>query len=248
MGRHSANPAAGRGRGPRPHRRRPAGRKRPAPRPRTPDACAAASAPTATAFRACATSSSSYASAARSSSSATTSTRPWTTSASSCSDIVEQERKGIEKRLDEASQQQDVPQEMQDMLKQVDGPQAAGPRRAAGRRGRHDAQLMDYEFMDQDARQAFDDLVQEPAPEDARQLLPGHAAGAGEHDAGGPGADARDGARAQPDAQRPPARRRHLADVPGLHGPLGQHVPGRHRGHRRPDRVPAASRRRRCSR
>src|SRR5262245_52372599 len=76
-------------------------------------------------------------------------------------DIVEQERRGIEKRLDEASQQEGVPQEMQDMLKQVTDRKQQALDALPDDAGGMMRQLMDYEFMDPDARQAFDDLVQE---------------------------------------------------------------------------------------
>lgn len=76
-------------------------------------------------------------------------------------DIVDQERRGIEKRLDEASQQEDVPQEMRDMLKQVTDRKQQALDALPDDAGGMMRQLMDYEFMDPDARQAFDDLVQE---------------------------------------------------------------------------------------
>ena len=75
-------------------------------------------------------------------------------------DIVRQEREGIEKRLQDASQS-GAPQEMQDLLKQVADRKKnaldALPESTSGML----QQLMDYEFMDEDARQAFNDLVGE---------------------------------------------------------------------------------------
>ena len=44
---------------------------------------------------------------------------------------------------------------------------------------------------------------------------------------GRPGADSRDGARAQPDARQAPPRRSHRRGLPRVHGPLGPHVPAR---------------------
>jgi uncharacterized protein with von Willebrand factor type A (vWA) domain len=75
-------------------------------------------------------------------------------------DIVRQERAGIEKRLEDASQS-DAPPEMQELLKQLTDRKKNSldslPPDASGKL----QQLMDYEFMDEDARQAFNDLIGE---------------------------------------------------------------------------------------
>jgi uncharacterized protein with von Willebrand factor type A (vWA) domain len=75
-------------------------------------------------------------------------------------DIVDQERGGIERRLDE-SRQSDAPQQMRDMLEQLANRKQqfldSLPPEAPGKL----QQLTDYEFMDQDARQAFDELMNE---------------------------------------------------------------------------------------
>lgn len=73
-------------------------------------------------------------------------------------DIVAQERAGIERRLQEGAAS-DVPAEMQRLLEQVVARKLqaldALPQDAAGML----RQLMDYEFMDEDARNAFQDLL-----------------------------------------------------------------------------------------
>jgi uncharacterized protein with von Willebrand factor type A (vWA) domain len=76
-------------------------------------------------------------------------------------DIVEQERGGIERLRDSASQQQDVDEDMRRMAQQMaqrklDAMNAL-PDDTAGRL----QQLMDYEFIDQQAREDFQELVNE---------------------------------------------------------------------------------------
>ena len=83
-------------------------------------------------------------------------------------DIVQQERAGIDRRQDEAAGS-DAPQEMRDLMKQVADRKRqsldALPEDAAGML----KQLMDYEFMDEGAREAFDKLVN-----DLRQQMMGN--------------------------------------------------------------------------
>jgi uncharacterized protein with von Willebrand factor type A (vWA) domain len=75
-------------------------------------------------------------------------------------DIVEQERRGIEQRLQDAAAS-DAPAEMRDLLQQIADRKRqaldALPEDAAGML----QQLLDYEFMDQQAREDFDNLVNE---------------------------------------------------------------------------------------
>jgi uncharacterized protein with von Willebrand factor type A (vWA) domain len=73
-------------------------------------------------------------------------------------DIVEKERAGIEKRLQDA-EQSDAPQEMRDLLKQVAGRKKNTLDNLPPDMGGMFQQLLDYEFMDEKAREAFDELV-----------------------------------------------------------------------------------------
>jgi uncharacterized protein with von Willebrand factor type A (vWA) domain len=75
-------------------------------------------------------------------------------------DIVRQEREGLERRLSDAAAS-DAPDEMKDLMQQViDRKQQALDLLPADPGGTL-KQLMDYEFMDEGAREAFDQLVQE---------------------------------------------------------------------------------------
>ena len=73
-------------------------------------------------------------------------------------DIVEAEREGIERRLQERSQS-GAPQEMQDMLRQIADRKRQALDALPPDAGGMMQQLMDYEFMDEEARAAFDELV-----------------------------------------------------------------------------------------
>src|SRR5581483_950046 len=75
-------------------------------------------------------------------------------------DIVDQERGGLQKRLDEASRQ-DAPDEMKQMLQRAIDRKRQALDDLPDTAGGMMQQLMDYEFMDQDAREAFDKLVQQ---------------------------------------------------------------------------------------
>jgi uncharacterized protein with von Willebrand factor type A (vWA) domain len=75
-------------------------------------------------------------------------------------DIVDQERAGIERRLQEAGAS-DAPQEMKDMLQQVADRKQRALDSLPNDPGGMLQQLMDYEFMDESARDAFDQLVSE---------------------------------------------------------------------------------------
>lgn len=75
-------------------------------------------------------------------------------------DIVEQERAGLERRLQEANAL-DAPQDMRDLLQQVVDRKRKALDALAPEPGAMLKQLMDYEFMDENAREAFDQLVDE---------------------------------------------------------------------------------------
>jgi uncharacterized protein with von Willebrand factor type A (vWA) domain len=75
-------------------------------------------------------------------------------------EIVDSERQGIERRLDDSANS-GADQQMQDMLKQLtDRKQQALDNLPDDPSGKLQG-LMDYEFMDEDARNAFNDLVNE---------------------------------------------------------------------------------------
>ena len=75
-------------------------------------------------------------------------------------DIVKQEREGIDKRRQDAKES-GAPQEMQDLMEQVAGRKQQALDTLPENAGGMLQQLMDYEFIDEDARQAFDELVNE---------------------------------------------------------------------------------------
>jgi uncharacterized protein with von Willebrand factor type A (vWA) domain len=76
-------------------------------------------------------------------------------------DIVQQEREGLERRLQDSANSK-APPDMQKLLEQViERKQRSLDNLPQDNAGDMLKQLMDYEFMDDGARQAFDDLVNE---------------------------------------------------------------------------------------
>ncbi|MPZ48599.1 MAG: VWA domain-containing protein [Dehalococcoidia bacterium] len=82
--------------------------------------------------------------------------------------VVEQERQGIEKRVQDAGQS-DAPQEIRDLLKQVADRKRQALDNLPPDMGGMFQQLLDYEFMDETARSNFDELVN-----DLRQKMLGN--------------------------------------------------------------------------
>jgi uncharacterized protein with von Willebrand factor type A (vWA) domain len=83
-------------------------------------------------------------------------------------DIVRSEREGIDRRVQEA-EESDAPQEMRDLMKQVADRKRQALNNLPEDMGGKLQQLLDYEFMDENARQAFDELVN-----DLRQKMLGN--------------------------------------------------------------------------
>ncbi len=75
-------------------------------------------------------------------------------------EIVEQERAGLDRRLEEAASQ-DASQDMRDLMRKLIDRKRDALDALPSRPGGKLQQLMDYEFMDEGAREAFQELVDE---------------------------------------------------------------------------------------